>query len=532
MTYDPVLKMTVVVSRGTMGWNGSKWVQVSSTAPGSAGEYLAFDQGRNQLVALDSNSNEPGAVTSVLDGTSWKQVNSSSGPRGHFGSGFAYDPRNGTIVLFGGSCSGAFCYFDDTWLWNGTAWTQVHPATSPPKGLAAMAYDMISKQMILLASDGTWNWDGTNWSKVDRTQLLGGYTGLVYDTARQNLFMWGGNGGYESGSHTWTYSNGQWTRRSVSLPPAPVPSPAPTPTPTPVVATPFSCRLPVWGSASNMQSNQDVGYAGGFVNFPGGRFTIASETLSRPPQREGVSEWTYRLGRWLPTRREAVAPDGSRYAWIEYGTVGAKEQKVHVVDAATGQDIVVAANTDLDRPTWLPDGIYLVHHLIRTDSSSGLVRIDPATGARTEVPVPKLRFSMGWEVRGGAAWTTDLGPQEPLPDSRSGQNRLQRYDLRTGQLTLWLDRPGQTLRLMGFDGEKPVVTVRVGQGPETVTELSAPNASTRLFETDGLLWSGMAFADAHGLWFIGPRGILLMLSGKPQMVSAFTAAQAAAGPCE
>jgi hypothetical protein len=278
MAYDPALKMTILLhGTRTLGWNGSKWVDVSSAPFSDA--YLAFDQGRNQLVALVSTSGPPAAaVTWVYDGSSWKQVNSTTGPAGHFRSGFAYDPRNGTIVLFGGSCSGGFCYFDDTWLWNGTAWTQLHPVTSPPKGLAAMAYDPVTKQMILLAQDGTvWNWSGTNWTRVESGAAppYGSYAGLVYDSARKNVLLWQGVGRYEMGSQTWTYSAGQWSRRSMSSPePTPTPPPAtPAPTAQPLgELAPFDPnRLVTIGYSGQLQAGATVHYYVGYgLSKPGG----------------------------------------------------------------------------------------------------------------------------------------------------------------------------------------------------------------------------------------------------------------------
>jgi hypothetical protein len=50
-------------------------------------------------------------------------------------------------VLFGGYGNRAF---SDTWTWDGTTWTQQHPATSPPaRGQAAMACDAATGTAVL-----------------------------------------------------------------------------------------------------------------------------------------------------------------------------------------------------------------------------------------------------------------------------------------------------------------------------------------------------------------------------------------------
>jgi hypothetical protein len=51
----------------------------------------------------------------------------------------AYDAARGEVVLFGG-WDGTL--LGDTWTWDGTTWTEEHPAISPPaRILMGMAYD-------------------------------------------------------------------------------------------------------------------------------------------------------------------------------------------------------------------------------------------------------------------------------------------------------------------------------------------------------------------------------------------------------
>ena len=44
----------------------------------------------------------------------------------------AYDAATGQLVLFGGFDQQHGADLNDTWTWNGTTWTQLSPATSPP----------------------------------------------------------------------------------------------------------------------------------------------------------------------------------------------------------------------------------------------------------------------------------------------------------------------------------------------------------------------------------------------------------------
>ena len=61
---------------------------------------------------------------------------------------------------------------NDTWEWNGTAWTQKSPATSPSaRYYFAMADEGNGKILLFGGQNGsgllgdTWEWNGTTWTQ-------------------------------------------------------------------------------------------------------------------------------------------------------------------------------------------------------------------------------------------------------------------------------------------------------------------------------------------------------------------------------
>jgi hypothetical protein len=59
------------------------------------------------------------------------------------------------LVLFGGrdQALGSAGFYDDTWTWNGTAWTEQHPAEAPsPRCCFSVAYDAASRQVVLFGA--------------------------------------------------------------------------------------------------------------------------------------------------------------------------------------------------------------------------------------------------------------------------------------------------------------------------------------------------------------------------------------------
>src|SRR4051812_19679639 len=63
------------------------------------------------------------------------------------GTAMAYDEANAERVLSGGDAPAAL---GDTWTFDGTTWTQQHPATAPTARFGmAMSYDAARSQVVL-----------------------------------------------------------------------------------------------------------------------------------------------------------------------------------------------------------------------------------------------------------------------------------------------------------------------------------------------------------------------------------------------
>jgi hypothetical protein len=78
----------------------------------------------------------------------------------------AYNSDRQRVVLFGGA-SKDNPLLTETWEWDGSTWSQLHTATSPPgRQDTAMSYDMARKRMVLYGGSGSI-------LDVQRTWLLG-----------------------------------------------------------------------------------------------------------------------------------------------------------------------------------------------------------------------------------------------------------------------------------------------------------------------------------------------------------------------
>jgi hypothetical protein len=149
----------------------------------------------------------------------------SPAPRSQFA--MALD-QNKDVVLFGGFGGDVHTLFDDTWTWDGTAWTQQQPATHPSARYDfGMAYDAARRQTVLFGGadasayfNDTWTWDGTNWTEqhpAHRPQGAAGF-GMVYDASRREVFVFMGEPeGF--GTTPWAWNGRDWKKHSAATKP-------------------------------------------------------------------------------------------------------------------------------------------------------------------------------------------------------------------------------------------------------------------------------------------------------------------------
>jgi hypothetical protein len=139
--------------------SGSSTVASSGSSSGSQGS--GTGSGRVLLFGGADDSGEL-SDTWIWDGTSWTQQNV-TGPSARESPAGAL--LNGTVMLFGGTSSGDLD-LTDTWTWDGSAWHAFTGAgpTSSVNGLAST----LGSNIVFLGGDSgsasTWLWNGTAWT--------------------------------------------------------------------------------------------------------------------------------------------------------------------------------------------------------------------------------------------------------------------------------------------------------------------------------------------------------------------------------
>lgn len=189
MAYDSARGRTVLFGGGgdvgdpeftdTWEWDGKVWTRSATTGPsGNLFLKMAYDGKRQRVIAFGGRGG--GNQTWEWDGKSWSRlaVQGPPTPRDHHA--MTYDSRRGAIVVFGGGMqlpNGDFpkdttgAWLRDLWSSNGTSWTRLAGSGPPSRGgQPGLVYDSVRDRLVLFGGgnlNGTWEWDGTRWTQVD-----------------------------------------------------------------------------------------------------------------------------------------------------------------------------------------------------------------------------------------------------------------------------------------------------------------------------------------------------------------------------
>ena len=132
---------------------------------------MARDGAGNVVLFGGMNGQDALGDTWVWDGSTWTEKKPDHSPPPRVYPRMARDPSGG-VVLFGGADNAG--YPTDTWVWNGSDWSEKSPGSSPPprRGHAMARYGPeVAGNVVLFGGENygpmgdTWVWDGSDWTQ-------------------------------------------------------------------------------------------------------------------------------------------------------------------------------------------------------------------------------------------------------------------------------------------------------------------------------------------------------------------------------
>ncbi len=162
----------------------------------------------------------------------WREL-ASSGPGQRVASTMVYDRVHDTLLLYGGAGLYLTPVLTDTWSFDGTVWTQLHPATTPPSVVSwelswndplNAAIMFVGGQDPSAASNPgqTWMWDGVDWTQLHpMTTPAPIYYSLSEDRSHHDTVLFGGFGtaGLQLHAETWLFDGVDWVQAAPATSP-------------------------------------------------------------------------------------------------------------------------------------------------------------------------------------------------------------------------------------------------------------------------------------------------------------------------
>lgn len=184
-------------------YQNGQWLNTTLVSgPSSCGSATAaYDRDRARLVVVCVDS-----TTFEWDGAAWKKFADlkTHPPMRHFSS-MVYDAALKKTVLFGGFDN--VNYLDQTWLWDGTQWTEAKKNHAPARSLTAMWFDPALKKTLIYGGIGRrssqdrierfsdmWSFDGTVWTEMKNVTTPGPRYGaqIALNPKTNHLLVFGG----------------------------------------------------------------------------------------------------------------------------------------------------------------------------------------------------------------------------------------------------------------------------------------------------------------------------------------------------
>jgi len=205
-------------------WKNSEYI-----TPGARdGHAASYDVDRRRVVVFGGWTGS-GLTNETLEGTAagWRLIPAGAIPaRTEAAMAYVAVGSLHATVLFGGA-NLAGTSFDDTWAWNGRAWTNLAPQVSPgPRAAHAMAFDPVRKRLVLFGGRGTigplsdtWEFDGATWKPMVSPTNPGPRTlhAMAYDPIAQRVLLFGGAAAPDD---LWSWDGLSWTKLPTAISPA------------------------------------------------------------------------------------------------------------------------------------------------------------------------------------------------------------------------------------------------------------------------------------------------------------------------
>lgn len=220
-------KTTVTNYQDTWEFDGTNWIQRSTSGPAVNKPILVWDDARHETLMLGlSDTSATLMYRYKPDTATWEAITPATKPSCVNEAAAIYNPLNQTVFITGGVCTTSDALIEETLEWNGTDWTKL--AATANSGAAfgqAMAFDELRNVIVQfggteafsLPQNRTYVFKDNAWAAFNDVFSPGPRSlfALRGDTKNNVMWLFGGFNESDSFNDLWKYQNGAWAKVTV-----------------------------------------------------------------------------------------------------------------------------------------------------------------------------------------------------------------------------------------------------------------------------------------------------------------------------
>ncbi len=196
-------------------FDGSNWSRKrpENSPPVSDRGTMAYDASLEKIVLynFDFSFGNNDNFCWLWDGANWEEIDPPDPDVSFDHAALVYDAERQETLMVVKRFFGSNSEFLETWAFDGTAWTEKTPSTTPIAGTwISLCYDETLQRVVMIVAENatisnTWTWDGTNWSEIqtDDVDITPWEGHLLYD-GRTNSTVYLGDG------RAFTFTGSNW----------------------------------------------------------------------------------------------------------------------------------------------------------------------------------------------------------------------------------------------------------------------------------------------------------------------------------
>jgi hypothetical protein len=184
---------------------------------------VAHETSRDRFLLVDqNNATVPWRWTETwaVEGDRFRLLQPANSPPPREMATLGYHPGLDRVVLYGGTTGP---YFNDTWIWDGTNWSEDTTQPRPTLGYinGTMVYDPYHDSLVMWqqGANDVWEWRGSGWTHWVAATLPGParfFSGFGFDPVRRRYVRFGGrtmSWPAQSFTDTWEFDGFSWSQR-------------------------------------------------------------------------------------------------------------------------------------------------------------------------------------------------------------------------------------------------------------------------------------------------------------------------------